>query len=253
MSKVLVTSGHLQDIADAIRVKNRESTLYRPGDMAAAIRALEDAGYPEPTGSVEITGNGTYDVKDVAEAVVNVSAGSGILELNFDFTQSMTDTVRGVTALTSGITRDASGAAFSGATSYIRLRPRYSANTYTYEIDVASVGVNTNNSHSRFIMGNDSCGLIYRYTGKWAFYSNNGGWQDTSVTSKTYFNGTTIKVYVDQNGKWHIYRNGTLWFEPNGAQTLDTGNTNNASYFMIGSGAGNGVTTGTTITGLRVY
>ena len=30
-------------------------------------------GYPEPTGSINITENGTYNVKDKAEAVVNVS------------------------------------------------------------------------------------------------------------------------------------------------------------------------------------
>lgn len=31
---------------------------------------------PEPTGSIEITENGTYDVKDVAEAVVDVAGGN---------------------------------------------------------------------------------------------------------------------------------------------------------------------------------
>ena len=37
------------DIADAIRGQNGESTLYQPGDMAAAILALEwDVGYKDP-------------------------------------------------------------------------------------------------------------------------------------------------------------------------------------------------------------
>ena len=40
MSKVLVTEQHLNDIADAIRSKNGAETLYRPGDMAAAIEAI---------------------------------------------------------------------------------------------------------------------------------------------------------------------------------------------------------------------
>ncbi|MBR2697431.1 MAG: hypothetical protein IKE76_02485 [Clostridia bacterium] len=69
MSRVLVTSGHLQDIADAIRDKNGGSTLYRPGDMAAAIAGL----YSEPTGSVTITENGTVNVKDYAAAEVSVT------------------------------------------------------------------------------------------------------------------------------------------------------------------------------------
>ncbi len=69
MSRVLVTSGHLQDIADAIRAKNGGSARYRPGDMAAAVAGL----YGEPTGSVSITENGTVNVKDYAAAVVSVA------------------------------------------------------------------------------------------------------------------------------------------------------------------------------------
>ena len=71
MTKVLVTEQHLEDIADAIRYKTGESDTYRPGDMAAAIRAIE-AGYPEPTGTIQITQNGVTNVKDYASANVSV-------------------------------------------------------------------------------------------------------------------------------------------------------------------------------------
>ena len=53
MEKVLVTEQHLRDIAGAIRQKADSAALLQPGDMAAAIRAIE-TGYPEPTGTIQI-------------------------------------------------------------------------------------------------------------------------------------------------------------------------------------------------------
>lgn len=71
MSKVLTEESNYENIADAIREKNGESTLYKPGEMAAAIGRIS-GGYPEPTGSISITTNGTHNVKDYASAEVNV-------------------------------------------------------------------------------------------------------------------------------------------------------------------------------------
>ena len=251
MSKVLVTSGHLQDIADAIREKNGGSALYRPGDMAAAVRALEGPGYPEPTGSVEITENGTYDVKDVAEAVVNVSGASAPLELNFDFTQSMTDTIIGYTPDCSNITQDSSGAKFSTNYGQIKLgRRRYSANTYTYEIDVDTLNLDVAN-HKRFLMVTTSYGFIYRSSGVWALYTPSG-WVESGITSKAEFNGCTVKVYVDASGYWHIYKNGTLWWEPSYPLSLDTNSTDDFRI-KIGTTVNQSIGIGSSITGFRVY
>ena len=79
MAKVLITEGHLADIADAIRAKLESEDTYTPGEMAGAIMEIE-TGYPEPTGSVSITENGTYDVKDVASAVVAVPTSEPVLQ-----------------------------------------------------------------------------------------------------------------------------------------------------------------------------
>ena len=58
-----------------------------------AIGKANGGGYPEPTGSINITENGTYNVKDKAEAVVDVQGDSKYELLNdgkwhfyFDFT-----------------------------------------------------------------------------------------------------------------------------------------------------------------------
>lgn len=68
MAKVLVTESALEDIADAIRGKNGLQTTYKPGEMAAAIAAI-----PTPTGTKQITANGTgIDVAQYASADVAV-------------------------------------------------------------------------------------------------------------------------------------------------------------------------------------
>lgn len=71
MSKVLVTEDYLSQIANAIRSKSGGSTQYRPGDMAAAILAIPTGGIT-PTGTKNITQNGTHDVTEFASANVYV-------------------------------------------------------------------------------------------------------------------------------------------------------------------------------------
>lgn len=71
MANVLVDETALQDIADAIRMKNGTSNTYKPGQMADAIEAIPSGGIT-PTGTVNITQNGTTDVTQYASANVNV-------------------------------------------------------------------------------------------------------------------------------------------------------------------------------------
>ncbi|MBQ6358915.1 MAG: hypothetical protein IJI97_08230 [Clostridia bacterium] len=70
MSKDLVTHSTLAAIANAIRAKLNVGTVYKPGEMPAAIASIPN--YPEPTGTISITQNGSANVKDYATASVNV-------------------------------------------------------------------------------------------------------------------------------------------------------------------------------------
>jgi len=77
MANVLVKESSLENIADAIRSKNGQTTKYKPAQMADAITAISGGGDIAPTGTktINITQNGTVteDVTNYASAQVNVN------------------------------------------------------------------------------------------------------------------------------------------------------------------------------------
>jgi len=67
----IVKTEELSDIADAIRAKLGVQTQYKPSQMPGAIQSISGGGIT-PTGTKQITENGTYDVTSFASAEVSV-------------------------------------------------------------------------------------------------------------------------------------------------------------------------------------
>lgn len=73
MSIVTIDDTNLTNIADSIRNKNGSSDTYKPSEMASAISNIETG--ITPSGTLDITENGEYDVTEYANATVNVEGG----------------------------------------------------------------------------------------------------------------------------------------------------------------------------------
>lgn len=74
MSIVTIEDTNLTNIANSIRNKNGSTTKYKPSEMASAISNIQTG--IEPSGTLDITSNGTYDVTNYASANVNVAGSS---------------------------------------------------------------------------------------------------------------------------------------------------------------------------------
>lgn len=227
-------------------------TVNVPNSYAAADEGKVVSGgalVAQTARSSEITENGTYNTTTNNSVTVNVSGGGGgggggypDAVVVMDFTK-YTGVFRGVTYSAAGAVFPASGSA--------NIDIPYFSGGMTLYLDVTSMQL-ASGDHRRFIMADSAKGLIYRSTGKWAFY--NGNWEDSAITDGDFFDGAKVKVYVDANNKWHIYKDNILVFEPTGAQVINvpTGSTTNYAGPFIGSYGGQ-VVINAVFAGLRVY
>lgn len=89
---VLVNEDSLKNIADAIRAKKSSTTLYKPGEMAAAIQAIE-------------AGKKNFTVVPVENETITITpAGSGITNSGNNYTLAFNDTIVATVTGDSGYT-----------------------------------------------------------------------------------------------------------------------------------------------------
>lgn len=188
---------------------------------------------------------------------VTVSHASQTYLYNWDFTQSLTDSVQDMTLTLAGsATRDTSGLHLISTSDYVTLTG-LNVDGYCFEIDIAEYD-RKGSSHGRFFTiyqsGVASAGFIFHNgTGYnvWGIYSKaDSAWNDTNLSYGA-LDGKTITIKIaknpeDSNKKYmFVYMDGSLLVSGDMG-----GTTTNDAYL----GSNNGQTTyNLTITGLRVY
>ena len=200
--------------------------------------------------ATEITANGTYDTTENNSVTVNVSGGGTILtpKLNWDFTQSLTDSVEGLVVSLANATRSSDGLNLPNS-AYATL-PNMAAFGQKYEIDCGDMNFNVRSSYQNKLFRIGNMWFGYKQTG-WCFATGDNSAAITyisGVTAVDYFNNSTIKLIISFGKEWSIYKNDTLIFGPvSYAPSLSA-----TTFPSLGASGSNGFDGGP-IKALRVY
>ena len=161
-------------------------------------------------------------------------SGGGEYLLAYDYTKFGSRTI-------SNVVYSEDGALINTGRGEIPLYITFNNISLFVDVDTLKLSAGEN---KRFIMGDYNKGLVYRSTGAWGFYGGTSDWEMTELTDGNLFDGSTVKVYIDSDNKWHIYKYCVLIFEPNNALSI--------TAFTIGSHDDYSIQGGI-ITGARIY
>lgn len=201
-------------------------------------------GEPSDLITKNITENGIYNASsDGADGYsqVNVNVPSKVA-LDFDFTQSNIDKVLGITSQLFNAVRTEDGLIIDNINGYATI-PNYMLRPVTnFILDISELNILDTSRHNRLFMftGNDvyNSGWIYRSTGFWGTYDNTNGWLMSDINDPNYFDDSELQITIDQNGYWHIYKNGILCYETPSPinftnRDMSIGSSNNSINYML--------------------
>lgn len=157
-------------------------------------------------------------------------SGGGDSFLSYDFTKFGTRT--GV----HNVNFSSEGATFTNTSAYIPLS--ISVNDITLYVDVDNITTMPSDS-TRFIMGSATEGLAYRNTGYWGLYAS-AYWAMSDISDPDFFDDSSVKVYIDSENHWHVYKDNVVVFEPTRSLSptqLTIGSTNDYSIEGLIRGA----------------
>lgn len=169
-------------------------------------------------------------------------AFNNYLEFEWDFTKSLNAVNNGAAiTLDGGASRSASGISFSEGDNKADIPPQLLQKGYTYEITIASMSITTTSSNNRVFMYTSNnaynSGFYWQGTsGKWTVYDPSGAIR-SEIDDPSFFNNSVLKIVIDNDGYWHIYKDNVVVFEPNRALVLQNtafalGASSNACYNM---------------------
>lgn len=139
MANVLINEDTMTNIADAIRSKKGVSTTYKPNEMPSAIDSISGGGIT-PTGTINITTNGTHDVTNYASASVAVPQGTtptGTKEISITQNGTTTEDVTNYASAQITVNVSGGGATIGKASQYVEFTPSSDATSssrYTVQL-----------------------------------------------------------------------------------------------------------------------
>lgn len=249
------------------------TVIYDTDDLDAlknylVVTANYNDGTSETVSNYTLTGTLTTGTSTITATyggksdtfTVTVTHDSRVMLYNWDFTQSLTDTIQGQTAVLGRKTganpvRDEFGIHITTSTGYVNLGDIYQTGI-TVEMDFGEVENKQTNNARVLMVGSVvtsglQTGFIYRSTGVWNWYVNGSWCTSSGVTDANIFSNKTLKAVFDETGYMTVYADGTLIGTSSKAFTEAKGTT-----MQICANSGNGAYCSfydMTVKALRIY
>lgn len=204
--------------ANLVELSVEDNGLYLPSTYDADGFSSVDVSVDPTLSELVVDTNGEYTpsagVDGFSSVLVQVPSGAQLIA-NWDFTQSLVDSVKGLEVTLGNATRDSEGVHLTAINSYISLPPYLYGGYRTFEFEVGDSQAVLSGNHLRLFSFDADKGLIYRNqtNPKWSFYS--GSWAGSSdISDINFFKNSVVKIETGDL-YWKIYKNGELVYSPN--------------------------------------